>query len=61
MRDELGLGQTDLVVEVASNDGYLLREFAELDVQVLGVEPAENVAAIALESGVATKCAFLRS
>ena len=47
-----------LVVEVASNDGYLLREFIELGVPVLGVEPAANVAEIARTSGVRTLTAF---
>jgi 2-polyprenyl-3-methyl-5-hydroxy-6-metoxy-1,4-benzoquinol methylase len=47
-----------LVVEVASNDGYLLREFAALGVPVLGVEPAANVADIARSHGVPTITAF---
>ena len=47
-----------LVVEVASNDGYLLREFAALGVPVLGVEPAANVADIARSHGVRTLTAF---
>jgi SAM-dependent methyltransferase len=41
------------VVEIASNDGYLLRNFAELGVtNVLGVEPASNVASVARENGI---------
>lgn len=44
----------DLVVEIASNDGYLLKHYVELGVPVLGVEPAQNVAAVAKESGVPT-------
>jgi len=44
----------DLVVEIASNDGYLLKHYVELGVPVLGVEPAQNVAAVARQSGVPT-------
>ncbi len=58
MKDELGLNGESLVIEVASNDGYLLREFLALGVPVLGVEPAANVATIARASGVETLTAF---
>ena len=50
----LGLGPNDLVVELASNDGYLLREFQKWGVRVLGIEPADNVAQVAIEAGVET-------
>jgi SAM-dependent methyltransferase len=46
---ERGLGPDSLVVEVASNDGYLLRNYKAAGVPVLGVEPARNVAAVARE------------
>lgn len=52
------LGSNSLVVEVASNDGYLLRHFVDMEVPVLGVEPAANVAEVARQSGVATDVAF---
>ncbi len=56
---ELGLvADGGLVVEVASNDGYLLRHFLDLGVPVLGVEPAANVAEIARSRGVDTMTAF---
>jgi len=55
---ELSLGRSDLVVEIASNDGYLLKAFQTLGMPVLGVEPAENVAVIAREAGVPTLCDF---
>jgi C-methyltransferase-like protein/putative zinc binding protein/methyltransferase family protein len=59
MNEELDLaGSGGLVVEVASNDGYLLREFADLGIPVLGVEPAANVADIARSRGVRTLTAF---
>jgi SAM-dependent methyltransferase len=48
----------DLVVEVASNDGYLLRYFVERGQRVLGIEPAANVAAIAERAGVPTLARF---
>ncbi len=53
-----GLGAAHQVVEVASNDGYLLRHFVARGVPVLGVEPAANVAAAAREIGVATEVCF---
>lgn len=46
------------VIEVASNDGYLLRHFAEAGIPVLGVEPAANVAAAAVALGIPTEIAF---
>lgn len=51
---ERGLGAASLVVEIASNDGYLLREFAPHGVPVLGVEPTPGPAAAAREAGVDT-------
>jgi hypothetical protein len=56
--EELRLADGHLVLEVASNDGYLLSEFQRLGVRVLGIEPAKNVARIALDSGVPTIIAF---
>lgn len=52
------LGPDSLVVEVASNDGYLLRHFVDLQVPVLGIEPATNVAEVALAAGVPTDVRF---
>jgi SAM-dependent methyltransferase len=54
----LGLGKDSLVVELASNDGYLLQHFGPLGVPVLGIEPAANVAQVAIEKGVATRVDF---
>ena len=45
---KLNLGENDLVVEVASNDGYLLQYFQERGVPVLGIEPAADVASVAM-------------
>ena len=58
MKDRLGLGPESTVVEVASNDGYLLQHFVELAVPCYGVEPAVNVAKAAEERGVPTEVAF---
>lgn len=54
----LRLGPESLVVEVASNDGYLLRHFRERGVPVLGIEPAANVARAAEEAGIPTRNEF---
>jgi SAM-dependent methyltransferase len=54
----LGLGPESLVVEIASNDGYLLRHFVASDVPVLGIEPAANVAEVAIASGIPTDVRF---
>ncbi|MSP56762.1 MAG: class I SAM-dependent methyltransferase [Myxococcales bacterium] len=48
------LGADSLVVEIASNDGYLLRNFVSAGVPVLGIEPARNIAKVARERGVDT-------
>ena len=53
-----GLGSGSRVVEIASNDGYLLQYFVEQGVPVLGIEPAANVAKAAIERGVATIVRF---
>jgi hypothetical protein len=54
----LGLDSRSLAVEVASNDGYLLQYFVQRDVPVLGIEPAANVARVAVEKGVPTLVEF---
>lgn len=56
--DLLQLGPDSLVVEAASNDGSLLRCFQALGVRVLGVEPAENIAALATARGIPTEVVF---
>ena len=58
MTERWKLGAQSLVVEVASNDGYLLQYFLKRGVPVLGVEPAANVAKVAVAKGVATEVAF---
>ena len=56
--ERLGLGRQSLVVEVASNDGYLLQHFVSKDIPVLGIEPAANVARVAVEKGIPTLVEF---
>lgn len=56
--DERGLGDESLVVELASNDGYLLRNFAERRIPVLGIDPAPGPAAAAEAIRIPTLQAF---
>lgn len=56
--ERLALGADSLIVEVASNDGYLLRWFHEAGTQVLGIEPAANVARVAVDKGIPTLTRF---
>ena len=58
MRERLSLGAQSFVVEIASNDGYLLRNFVTAGIPCLGVEPAANVAASAVAAGVPTEVRF---
>jgi hypothetical protein len=58
MVERLGLGADSFVVELASNDGYLLQHFLPLGIPVLGIEPAANIAASAEERGVPTLVEF---
>lgn len=56
--ERLGLGPDSLVVEPASNDGYLLKNFAEHGIRVLGIEPAPKQAEAARLAGVPTRSEF---
>jgi SAM-dependent methyltransferase len=55
---EKKLGEGNLVVEIASNDGYLLQYYKKLGVPVLGIEPARNIATVARERGIPTLSEF---
>jgi SAM-dependent methyltransferase len=55
---EKSLGANSFVVEVASNDGYLLKNFVHRGVPCLGVEPAANIVEVARKAGVPTLCEF---
>lgn len=56
--DRHGLGMHSQVIELASNDGYLLQYFVEKGIPVLGVEPASNVAEAAIAKGIPTRVKF---
>jgi 2-polyprenyl-3-methyl-5-hydroxy-6-metoxy-1,4-benzoquinol methylase len=58
MQERFGLKANNQVVELASNDGYLLQYFVEKGVPVLGIEPAANCAKVAREKGVTTEVRF---
>ncbi|HKT46186.1 MAG TPA: class I SAM-dependent methyltransferase [Candidatus Acidoferrales bacterium] len=58
MVERFGFNAQHLVVELASNDGYLLQYFVEQKIPVLGIEPAANVAAVATQKGVDTLVKF---
>ncbi len=58
MVERFDLNASSQVVEVASNDGYLLQHFVERGVPALGIEPAANVAAVARDKGIPTRVAF---
>lgn len=53
-----GLNGQSQVVEIASNDGYLLQNFVAANIPCLGIEPADNVAAVAREKGIPTLVKF---
>jgi len=58
MRARFGIGASSLVMEIASNDGYLLQHFVRAGVPVLGIEPAANVAKEAVKKGIRTTVKF---
>ena len=61
MIERFKLGPDALVVEVASNDGYLLQHFLNRGVPALGIEPAARVAEVAIKKGIATEIVFFNS
>ena len=58
MIKKFGFNEKSLVLEIASNDGYLLQFFKEKNVPILGIEPALNVAKVAKEKGIPTLTKF---
>ena len=61
MTERFGLGAGSQVIEIASNDGYLLQYFKERAIPCLGIEPAGNVAKVAVEKGIPTRVEFFGS
>ncbi len=55
---EFGLNKKSFVVEIASNDGYLLKNFVAAGIPCLGIEPAANIARVAREQGIETLVEF---
>lgn len=58
MTERFGLNADSQVIEIASNDGYLLQYFVEKNIPVLGIEPTTNTAAVAIDKGVPTLTRF---
>jgi len=58
MSERFSLSQQHQIVEIASNDGYLLQYFKEKKIPILGIEPAKNIAKVALDKGIPTHVAF---
>ena len=56
--DRFNLDGTSSVIEIASNDGYLLQNFVDAGIPCLGIEPAKNVALVALGRGINTRVGF---
>jgi len=57
-RGEFGLDQNSLIVEIASNDGYLLKNFKAAGIPCLGIEPAANIAKVAEQNGIESLVEF---
>ena len=58
VKSSYNLNPGDLIIEIASNDGYLLQYFLQEKYQVLGIEPARNVANLAIAKGIPTQVSF---
>ena len=56
--ERFGFNQNHQVIEIASNDGYLLQNFVDKGIPVLGIEPAENIAKVAEEKGIPSLIKF---
>lgn len=55
---ERHLNEHSLVIEIASNDGYLLQDYVKAGIPVLGIEPAQNIAQVANQRGIRTRAEF---
>ncbi len=59
MIKRFGINQNNQVIEIASNDGYLLQYFQQHNIPILGIEPAANIAQVAENKGIPTRILFL--
>jgi 2-polyprenyl-3-methyl-5-hydroxy-6-metoxy-1,4-benzoquinol methylase len=59
--NEVGLNSKSLVVEIGSNDGYLLQYFKEMGIPVHGIDPSAETARVAIEKGIPTEIAFFNT
>ena len=59
--NNFGLSENSLVVEIASNDGYLLQYFKQYGIPILGIEPAANTAKVAIQKGIPTDIEFFNT
>jgi 2-polyprenyl-3-methyl-5-hydroxy-6-metoxy-1,4-benzoquinol methylase len=59
MIERFGINQNHQVIEIASNDGYLLQYFQQRHIPILGIEPAANIAQVAEKKGIPTRILFL--
>jgi len=58
---EIELNSKSLVIEIGSNDGYLLQYFKEIDIPVLGIDPSEETAKVAIKKGIPTEIIFFNT
>ena len=58
MIERFSFNSSHQIIEIASNDGYLLQYFKEKNIPVLGIEPAANIANVAIEKGIETRIQF---
>ena len=58
MINRFGLNEHSFIVEIESNDGYLLQYFKQRNIPVLGIEPASRTAKVAMQKGISTDIAF---
>lgn len=58
IKGKLNLNKNSFVVEIASNDGYLLKNFKDFQIPYIGIEPSENIAEYAITNGINTICDF---
>jgi len=58
MVNRFGFSSNSSIIEIASNDGYLLQYFKDRNIPVLGIEPASNIAKVAIEKGIPTDVIF---